>query len=143
VFICTLLLRHEWSCQEWLSLIVPVEKFEEKNSVISAHFGRAPSFVVIDLSEDGSVVSISSVENSSEHFGGRGSAEGLISKAEPDILVVRGMGPRGIQAFQSKGVAVLTGNVNTVQDALDAYLSGQLTVVSTSCEEARNQHSCH
>jgi len=126
-----------------VKLVIPVEKFEKESSIIFPHFGRAPIFAVIDLLEDGSVKSITPIENSSEHLGGHGSTETLISSIKPNALVVKGMGPRGIQAFQSNGITVFTGNVNTVGEAIDAYVHGRLTGLVEPCREAQHQFGCH
>ena len=125
-----------------VKLVIPVERFERENSIIFPHFGRAPLFAVVELLEDGSVKSISSVNNVGEHFGGDGGAETLVSGLQPDALVVKGMGPRGLQAFQSKSVAVFTGNVNTVGEAIDAYVGGRLVGLTEPYKDARHQFSC-
>jgi len=126
-----------------VKLVIPVERFEGEHSRIFSHFGRAPQFAVIELLADRSVKSISSVDNVGEHFGGHGGAEALVSGLQPDALVVKGMGPRGLQAFQSKGVAVFTGDVNTVGEAIDAYVRGRLVGLTEPCKEARHRFSCH
>lgn len=126
-----------------VKLVIPVERFERENSTIFPHFGRAPLFTVVELLEDGSVKSISSVNNVGEHFGGQGGAETLVSGLQPDALVVKGMGPRGLQAFQSKGVAVFTGNVETVGEAIDAYVGGRLVGLTEPCKDARHQFGYH
>ncbi len=126
-----------------VKLVIPVERFERERSMIFPHFGRAPVYAVVELLEDGSVKSISSVDNVGEHFGGHGGAETLVSNLEPDALVVKGMGPRGLQAFQSRGVAVFTGDVGTVGEAIDAYVGGRLVGLTEPCREARHQFGCH
>jgi predicted Fe-Mo cluster-binding NifX family protein len=126
-----------------VKLVIPIERFEGDKSTIFPHFGRAPCFAVAEVSEDGSVKSISSVNNVSEHFGGQGTAEILVSKLEPDVLVVKGMGPRGLQTFQSRGVAVYTGNLNTISEVITAYTSGKLAALTETCREARHNSECH
>ena len=122
-------------------IVIPIERFERGDSLIFQHFGRAPLYAVIELLENGSVKSISSVNNSGEHFAGTGAAEVLVSQLQPDALVVKGMGPRGLQAFQSKGIAVFTGEVNTVKEAVDAYVGGRLVGLTEPCREARHNFS--
>ena len=122
-------------------LVIPIEVFERGDSLMSPHFGRAPLFAVVEILRDGSVKSISPVENTGEHFGGHGAAEALVSQLQPDALVVKGMGPRGLQAFQSKGIAVFTGEVNTVKEAIDAYAGGRLVGLTEPCREARHHLS--
>jgi predicted Fe-Mo cluster-binding NifX family protein len=108
-------------------LVIPIESFDIERSVISPHFGRAPEFAVVDLSGEGRVISITSERNVGEHFGGHGGAETVVASLKPDLLVVKGMGPRGLAAFQSNGIVVFTSSVTTVGEAVEAYLAGRLS----------------
>ncbi|MEM2901401.1 MAG: NifB/NifX family molybdenum-iron cluster-binding protein [Candidatus Bathyarchaeia archaeon] len=121
-----------------VKLAIPVERFDGEASVISYHFGRAPTFALVNLNPDGRVESIESVPNVGEHFGGHGAADALALRLNVDAVVVRGMGPRGIQAFREEGIAVLTGEVDTVREALDAYIDGRLIALTEPCREARH-----
>jgi len=120
-------------------LVIPVESFENERSVVSPHFGRAPGFAVIEISSDGRVISMSSHRNVGEHFGGHGGAESVVRGLTPDALVVKGMGPRGLQAFQNNGIAVFTGPVNTVGEAIESYLAGTLSSLTEPCRDARHK----
>jgi predicted Fe-Mo cluster-binding NifX family protein len=120
-------------------LVIPVESFENERSVIFPHFGRAPEFAVIEISNDGRVMSMTSQKNVGEHFGGQGGAEPFVTGLGPDALVVKGMGPRGLQAFQSNGIAVFTGPVNNVGEAIESYLSGRLSGLTEPCRDARHK----
>ena len=120
-------------------LVIPIESFDYERSVIFPHFGRAPEFAVVEISDEGRVISMSSQKNVGEHFGGHGGAEAIVTGLGPDALVVKGMGPRGLQAFQSNGVAVFTGPVNDVGQAIEAYLGGRLSDLSEPCRDARHK----
>lgn len=120
-------------------LVVPVERDEQYRSRISAHFGRAPLFAVVEISEDGVARSLEIVENVGRHSGGRGLAHDAVAKFRPDAMVVMGMGPRGLQRFQDEGVAVFTGEVTTVGEAIEAYVRGQLRGLTEACREARHR----
>jgi len=126
-------------------LVIPIESFDNERSVICPHFGRSPEFAVVEISNEGHVVSISSQSNvgehTGEHAGGHGAAESIVTGLHPDALVVKGMGPRGLQAFQSNGVAVFTGAVNNVGEAVEAYLSGRLNGLTEPCRDARHPHT--
>ncbi|MEM2106733.1 MAG: NifB/NifX family molybdenum-iron cluster-binding protein [Candidatus Bathyarchaeia archaeon] len=78
--------------QDMLKIIIPVERFEGKDSFISNHFGRAPEFALVEISENRSLRNISPVKNVEEHFGGHGTAERIVSNLKPDIIIVKGMG---------------------------------------------------
>jgi len=120
-------------------LVIPVESFENERSVIFPHFGRAPEFAVIEISGDGRVISMTSQTNVGEHFGGQGGAESFVTGLGPDALVVKGMGPRGLQAFQSNGIAIFTGPVNNVGEAIESYLAGKLSGLTEPCRDARHK----
>ena len=117
-------------------LVIPIESFDIERSVVFPHFGRAPEFVVIDLSDEGRVISIRSERNVGEHFGGHGGAETVVASLKPDVLVVKGMGPRGLAAFQSNGIVVFTSSVTSVGEVVEAYLAGRLSCLTEPCKDA-------
>ena len=119
-------------------LVIPIESFDIERSVVFPHFGRAPEFAVIDLSDEGRVISIRSERNVGEHFGGQGGPETVVASLKPDVLVVKGMGPRGLAAFQSNGIVVFTSSVTTVGEAVEAYLAGRLSCLTEPCKDARH-----
>ncbi|MFC1505596.1 NifB/NifX family molybdenum-iron cluster-binding protein [Thermoproteota archaeon] len=121
-----------------VKIVIPIEESDEERSLIFPHFGRAPNFAIIDLNENGILTSISHIENTGEHFGGHGKAMTHVSALKPDILVVKGMGQRGLQAFQSMGITVLTGDVNTVREAITAYSNNRLVNLTKTCGEAQH-----
>ncbi|MEM2921822.1 MAG: NifB/NifX family molybdenum-iron cluster-binding protein [Candidatus Bathyarchaeia archaeon] len=122
-----------------VKIAIPIEYFDGEASPISPHFGRAPAFALATLTREGLIESLQPVPNTGGHFGGHGAAEALALSFNVDALVVKGMGPRGLQAFQEKGVTVLTGAVNRVGEALAAYRSGRLVVLTQPCREARHR----
>lgn len=121
-------------------LVIPIESFDNEKSVIFQHFGRAPEFAVIEISNEGRILSITPERNVGEHFGGHGEAETVVASLKPDALVVKGMGPRGLAAFESNGIAVFTGPVNNIAEAVEAYLAGRLNGLTEPCRDAR--HPC-
>ena len=125
-------------------LVIPIERFDNERSLIFPHFGRSPEFAVVEISSEGRVVSISSHRNTGgqcgDHSEMHGGAESVVTGLHPDAVVVKGMGPRGLQAFQSNGIAVFTGPVNSVGEAVEAYLSGRLSGLTEPCRDARHAH---
>ena len=102
---------------------------------IAEHFGRAPYFTIIDLDSDKKwdVANVKAIENTSEHMGGIGSPHDSLTKLHPKALIVHGMGPRGIMAFQSAGIEVLKANANTVKEVVEAYKQGKLAELTEGC----------
>jgi len=120
-------------------IVIPIEHFQNQASRIFPHFGRAPLFALVTLAKDRKIEDIKPVQNMGEHFGGHGAAEALAVNLNADAVIVKGMGPRGLQAFQERGIDVFTGNVNTVEEAIDAYIEERLLTLTEPCREARHR----
>jgi predicted Fe-Mo cluster-binding NifX family protein len=121
-----------------LRLMIPIESFDIERSVISEHFEQAPEFVVIDLSREGRVISITSKRNVGEHFGGRSGLKAIVTSLRPDALVVKGMELGGLAAFQDSGIAVFASPVNSVGEAVEAYLAGRLSCLTERRKDPRH-----
>ncbi|MEJ5327025.1 MAG: NifB/NifX family molybdenum-iron cluster-binding protein [Candidatus Bathyarchaeia archaeon] len=135
----TVILEHKMSGGERLrKVVIPTEDGNGLNATLSEHFGRAPYFVVIELSEDGDVAAVQTVANESEHFGGTGSPPDRILQFKPDAVITYGMGPRALNIFQGAGVAVLRTDAVTVKEAIDAYKRGFLVELTEGCQHAHH-----
>ncbi|MDI6869222.1 MAG: NifB/NifX family molybdenum-iron cluster-binding protein [Coprothermobacterota bacterium] len=120
-------------------IVVPVADERGLDAQLSEHFGRAPYFVVVELEDSGEISSVRTVSNFGEHFGGRGHAHDTILEEKPDVIIVYGMGPRGLSSFQEAGVAVLKANANTVKEVIAAYRENKLQELTESCHHARHR----
>lgn len=119
-------------------IVIPVVDESGLNAQLSEHFGRAPYFAVIELDENGRVVSQKTVSNTSEHFGGTGRPPDRILQFKPGALITYGMGPRALNIFQSAKVAVLRANTNTVEGVISAYNNDKLEEVTEGCHHAQH-----
>lgn len=122
-------------------IVIPVEEEKGLEARLSEHFGRAPYFVIVELDESGKVSTLKTVPNYDEHFGGRGHAHDNILREKPDILIVYGMGPRGLDSMTAAGVTVFRAEGNTVQEVLSAYKENKLEILSEGCHH--NHHYFH
>jgi predicted Fe-Mo cluster-binding NifX family protein len=119
-------------------VIVPVMDESGLNAQLAEHFGRAPYFAVIDLDDKGNVSSIKTVPNVGEHAGGMGQTHDHIVNMKPNAIIVYGMGPRGLSAFQNAGIAVLRASVNMVAGNIAAYNKDTLQELTEGCHQARH-----
>jgi len=119
-------------------IIVPTENQEGLNAQLAEHFGRAPYYTVVELGENGEVSNVKTVPNVGEHAGGMGYSHDHILEYQPKALIVYGMGPRGLNTFQSAGVAVLKANANTVSEVIAAYREDKLEELTEGCEHAHH-----
>jgi predicted Fe-Mo cluster-binding NifX family protein len=120
-------------------VVIPVEDESGLNAQIAEHFGRAPYFAVVELDDNGNVSSVKTVPNVGEHAGGMGQSHDHIVKLKPNAIIVYGMGPRGLSAFQDAGVAVLRADVNTVTGVVAAYKEDKLQELTEGCHHAHHQ----
>lgn len=121
-------------------IVIPVEDQRGLDSKLAGHFGRAPYFAVIEVEENGQLTSIRTIANFDEHFGGRGHAHDNILSERSDILIVYGMGPRGLASMAEAGVTVLKAEGDTVQEVLSAYREKKLEELTEGCHQS---HGCH
>lgn len=119
-------------------IVIPTMDNGGMNARISEHFGRAPYFTVIELDEQGNVISINTIPNAGEHFGGRGRAKDQILTLNPTKVIVYDMGPRALMGFQEAKVAVLKANTELVKDVIYAYKEDKLEELTEGCH-----HSAH
>ena len=120
-------------------LVVPVVDESGLNAMLSEHFGRAPYFAVIDLDENGIILSQKTVSNVSEHFGGTGRPPDRILQFRPNALITYGMGPRALRIFQDARVAVLRANTSTVKGVIAAYNNDELEELTEGCHHAQHR----
>ena len=122
-------------------VIIPVLDENGLNAQLSQHFGRAPFFVVVDLNEKAEVSDLRTVSNVGEHFGGSGQRADIILKLKPNAIITYGMGPRGLDIYQSVRVAVLSANANTVREVIAAYKNDELQELTEGCHHTRHQQT--
>ncbi len=103
-----------------------------------------PYYTVVDFDEKGEVANVKTVPNVSEHAGGTGYAhDKIMEELKPNVIIVHGMGPRGLSAFQDAGVAVLKANANTVSEVVAAYREDKLQELTEGCEHAQHHADDH
>jgi predicted Fe-Mo cluster-binding NifX family protein len=119
-------------------IIVPTIDQEDLNATLAEHFGRAPYFTVVDLNDNRDVANVKTVPNVGEHAGGMGYTHDHILGLQPNAIIVYGMGPRGLNTFQSAGVAVLRANAKTVGEVVAAYKDDKLQELTEGCQHAHH-----
>ena len=106
---------------------------------VADHFGRAPYFTVIDLDDKGVPIEVSVHPNTGEHSGGRGHAHDNVLLYNPKVIIVQGMGPRGIMGFQAKNIAVLQANSRSVSELVQSFNQNALAELTEGCADAHHK----
>jgi len=114
-----------------MKLCIPTMGDRGLDETVSAHFGRAPTFTIVDVSTN----EVKVLRNESEHFGGAGLPPEILANAGAHVLICSGLGPRAITMFEEKGIDVYVGAAGTVKDAIKAFQEGTL-------HEATDENAC-
>ena len=101
------------------------------DDLVSEHFGRSPTFTVVDTDSE----QVRIVSNTSEHMGGTGKPPELIAQTGAQVLICSGLGPRAIEMLGSHGIQVYVGASGTVKEAVKMWKDGRL-------EPATEQNAC-
>lgn len=120
-------------------IVVPTIGQQGLNGNLAEHFGRAPYFTAVDLDDNGEVTNVKTFPNVGEHAGGIGHAHDNILELKPNVIIVYGMGPRGLSTFQAAGISVLRANAGTVKEVVEAYKDNELQVLAEGCADAHHQ----
>lgn len=110
------------------------------NGNIFQHFGRTESFKVYDV-EDNKVV-FSEVIGSNGV--GHGALAGLLADRAVDVLICGGIGGGAQQALADAGVELVAGAEGDADQAVEAYLKGELISTGANCDHHHHEdgHSC-
>ncbi len=102
---------------------------------VSSHFGRAPTFVVVD-SETKECETLVNVKRT----GRNEQPPEQLSEKGVELVLCSGMGPRAIKMFEQFGIEVFLGAEGTIQDTLEKWENGELKEASdkNACQEHRH-----
>lgn len=102
---------------------------------VSAHFGRAPTFIIVDSdTRDCEVVA------NVKRTGGTKQPPEQLADEDVEMVICSGLGPKAIDIFEKFGIEVYLGAEGTVRDTLDKLEAGDLQEASDkdACEEHRH-----
>lgn len=109
-----------------------------ENGEVFQHFGHTEEFKVYEV-ENGAVVS-------SEIFDSNGSGHGalatLLADRAVDVLICGGIGGGAQQALTENGIELCAGASGSADEAVAAYLRGELINTGANCDHHGEEHSC-
>ena len=110
------------------------------NGNIFQHFGRTEQFKVYDV-EDNKVISIEVIGSNGI---GHGALAGLLADRSVDVLICGGLGGGAQAALAEAGVEVCAGAEGDADQAVEAYLKGELVSTGANCDHHHHEdgHSC-
>jgi len=114
-----------------LKICIPTVGWKGFNDYVSEHFGRAPTFTIVNLATK----SVEVIPNTSKHMGGRELPPEIMKNHGVKVMICSGLGPRAIKMFEQFGIEVYVGAYGTVRDAIQAWQTGIL-------QQATNENVC-
>ena len=110
------------------------------NGNIFQHFGKTETFKVYEV-EDNKVVSSEVIGSNGE---GHGALAGLLVGQNVDVLICGGIGGGAQTALAEAGVELCSGAQGDADQAVEAYLKGELTSKGATCDHHHHEegHSC-
>jgi len=112
-----------------IRLAVPSETPGGLDAARSGHFGRSPSFTLIDL-VDGEIAGVDFVENAPHGHGGCMSPVLTLGTNMVDAVIVAGIGHRPLLACLQTGIRVFAGEDRPdVRSVVEAFIEMELSPV--------------
>ena len=109
------------------------------NGNIFQHFGRTEFFKVYQVEDD----QIVSSEVIGSNGVGHGALAGLLADQDVDVLICGGIGGGAQAALQEAGVELCAGAQGDADQAVEAYLKGELVSTGANCDHHHGEgHSC-
>jgi len=106
------------------------------NGNVFQHFGRTEQFKVYDI-EDGKAVSSEVIGSNGI---GHGALAGLLADNEIKVLICGGLGGGAQTALASAGIEVVSGASGNTDEAVEAYLRGELKSTGSICNHHHHDH---
>ena len=111
------------------------------NGDVFQHFGRTEQFKVYEV-EDGKAIASEVIGSNGI---GHGALAGLLSDRKVDVLICGGLGGGARMALEEAGVEVISGAEGSTDEAVQAYLRGELESAGVTCDHHHGEegHDCH
>ena len=112
-----------------------------ENGKVFQHFGKTETFKVYEV-EEGKVISSEVIGSTGE---GHGALAGVLEGQGVDVLICGGLGGGAQAALAEAGIEVCSGAEGDADQAVEAYLKGELISTGVNCDhhhEEEEGHSC-
>ena len=108
------------------------------NGEVFQHFGHSEFFKVYEA-EDGKVVSSEVIGSDGQ---GHGALATLLAGKGIDVLICGGIGGGAVNALTAAGIELCAGQSGSADEAVEAYLRGELENSGANCDHHGEGHEC-
>ena len=109
-----------------------------ENGEVFQHFGHTEEFKVYEV-EDGKILNSEIIGSNGS---GHGALAGLLNEKKIDVLICGGIGGGAQAALAERGIELCAGASGNADEAVKAYLSGELVNTGANCNHHGEGHSC-
>jgi predicted Fe-Mo cluster-binding NifX family protein len=122
-----------------MKICIPVTADKGLSSPVSAHFGSAPLFMVVDSDSMECTV----IKNSNQHHAhGMCQPLAVLSGTQIDGIVVGGIGLGALNKLNSANLQVFQSKFSTVKETVDAFKAGTLQPMTAEGACGHGRGSC-
>ena len=125
-----------------MKVCFPTEGKGGINGMVGEHFGRVPTYTIIDV-VDGEAEGVEVIPNRSSHKGGSGLPADLLAEEGVDVMVCSGLGRKAINLFNQHGIDVYVGAGGTVSEAFSDWKKDELKGASQTDACERHEFGDH
>jgi predicted Fe-Mo cluster-binding NifX family protein len=102
---------------------------------VSAHFGRCPSFTILEISE-GKLIKSETIQNPGHH---PGYLPQFFNDMEVNCIIAGGMGGRASELFAQYNIQPILGISGKIESVIDQLLNGTLEGGESMCIPGRGK----
>ena len=110
-----------------------------ENGQVFQHFGHTEEFKIYEI-EDGKVISTDIIGSNGS---GHSALAALLDERKIDVLICGGIGGGAQAALAERGIELCAGADGNADQAVEAYLRGELVNTGANCNHHGEGHSCH
>ena len=111
------------------------------NGQVNQHFGRSKEFMIIEMENQKvkSTKSVSTEQVAHNHEG----LVGLMKDNNVEAVILGGIGPKAVQAFEQVGLKLITGITGEMNVVAEAYARGELVSRNVACDHSHGHSHDH
>ena len=110
-----------------------------ENGQVFQHFRHTEEFKIYEI-EDGKVISTEIIGSNGS---GHSALAALLDERKIDVLICGGIGGGAQAALAERGIELCAGADGNADQAVEAYLRGELVNTGANCNHHGEGHSCH